>query len=104
MSILTNCYVIKNGRRRHLFAYERILLAMLAYANDHEWCVSVQHIADLCRLSSSATQSTLRKLRAQGLITAELRCDERLGQLPSAYRITPMGAVQATDTLRKIIR
>lgn len=104
MSILTNCYIIKNGRRRHLFAHERILLAMLAYANDREWCVSVQHIADLCRLSFSTVQSTLRKLKAQGLITAELRCDERLGQLPSAYRITPTGSAQATETLKKIIR
>lgn len=83
-----------NGRARHLYATERILVASYVNEHGHDWIVTKRDIARLIGRNQKFVDRAIHRLRSAKLIATRTVCDPRTNAaVAGAYRLTHAGIV-----------
>ena len=83
-----------NGRARHLYATERILVASYVNEHGHDWIVTKRDIARLIGRNQKFVARAIHRLRSTKLIATRTVCDPRTNAaVAGAYRLTHAGIV-----------
>ena len=92
-----------NGKARHLYVTERILVASYMNEHGHDWIVTKRDLARLIGRNQKSVDSAVRRLRRAQLLATRTVCDPRNNAtVAGAYRLTHTGVVAVLSLTERL--